>query len=398
MNHLMIYEAYDIISHLKERGIDTDKTRVVIDDQSQDIYFFLYNLSGQMVGYQKYNPNHPKTGQSNLDDPRMTKYYNYVGEEGYGKKIAVWGLESFDFEDEFLFVTEGIFDIARVHESGYPGVAVLCNDPSDSLKSWLKTLPQKKIVICDNDKAGIKLKEVGDYSFSVKQGKDLNDLSREEAKVFLDDIVRSIGQNHVINESFSGYYKKVDIDELREYKDVKFDEVIFSRLQKVLYKNKCEDIDIKYSFVQFNTDYCGVDISMTNDEWFKVSVLYFSGHFVGPITKGREYKGQQHYYLCDQYEGLLIFLKEVIDIKIDDIFESKSDSLFLAEKGNKKLIVSGEELSDKNEILNKLNNSGFNLGSGHEEINISKQGDNYIMELVPYFGHPGQSVRFYKIK
>ena len=193
MKHLLLFEAYDIISHLKERGVDPDQTRVVIDDKTQDVYFYLYNLSGQMIGFQKYNPNYLKTGQSNLDDPRMAKYFTWVTEEGRGKAIGVWGLESTKFGDEILFVTEGIFDAARIQEAGYPAIAVLCNNPSDSLKSWLGTLPQKKIVIYDNDVAGRKLKKVGDYSFTVPHGKDMNDLKPEEAKVFLNKCLRKVG-------------------------------------------------------------------------------------------------------------------------------------------------------------------------------------------------------------
>lgn len=191
MRYLKLFEYFTIQDHLKERGIDPEKTRVIIDND--DTYFFLYNLSGQMVGYQKYNPHYVKTGQSNLSDPRMAKYFTWVSDEDKFKKIAVWGLESVNLmKDNFLFITEGIFDCARVHEAGYPGIAVLCNDPSDSLKGWLKTLPQKKIVIYDNDKAGQKLIKAGDYAFSVSVGKDLNDLSPEDAKSFLDECIKSI--------------------------------------------------------------------------------------------------------------------------------------------------------------------------------------------------------------
>ena len=192
MKYLLLFEELDIFSHLKGRGIDTKKTRVIVDEQTSDVYFFLYNLSGQMVGYQKYNPLYKKTGQSSLDDPRLAKYFNWVGDEGDGKKIAVYGLESVDFKDKYLFITEGIFDIARVHESGYPGIAVLCNNPSDSLKSWLGTLPQTKIIIYDNDKAGKKLIPLGDYAYTVESLKDLNDLSPDDAKMFLDGIISEI--------------------------------------------------------------------------------------------------------------------------------------------------------------------------------------------------------------
>lgn len=188
MRYLKLYEEFEgtLTDHLKGRGVDPTKTRVIMDEDTGDSYFFLYNLSGQMVGYQKYNPDYEKTGQSNLEDPRMAKYFTWVSEEGYGKKIAVWGLESLDLmNDKFVFITEGIFDAARIQEAGYPAIAVLSNNPADSLKHWLKTLPQKKIVIYDNDKAGKKLIKVGDYAYTVPSGKDANDLTPEEAKIFL---------------------------------------------------------------------------------------------------------------------------------------------------------------------------------------------------------------------
>lgn len=193
MKHLMLFESFDLISHLKGRGIDPDKTHIVIDEKNQDVYFYLYNLSGQLVGYQKYNPHNQKQVKPGMD-PRLAKYFTWVSDEGTGKLIAVWGLESLNvMEDEYVFITEGIFDIARVHEAGHPGVAVLCNNPSDSLKNWLHILPQKKIVIYDNDSAGIKLKKVGDYCYTVPTGKDVNDLTPEETKIFLDECLAKSG-------------------------------------------------------------------------------------------------------------------------------------------------------------------------------------------------------------
>lgn len=192
MKHLYLFENHDLIKHLKERGIDPEMTRVIIDEELGDTYFFLYNLTGQMVGYQKYNPSYPKKGQNKTVDPKLVKYFCWVGDEDVNKKIAVWGLESYTFTDRYLFITEGIFDIARAHQAGYPGIAVLCNDPNPQLRYWLETLPQIKIVIYDNDRAGEKLKKLGDYCYSIENGKDLNDLSPEEAKVFLDDIIKNI--------------------------------------------------------------------------------------------------------------------------------------------------------------------------------------------------------------
>jgi topoisomerase IA-like protein len=57
----------------------------------------------------------------------------------------------------------------------------------------LATLPQKKIVIYDNDGPGRKLIKVGDYSYTVPRDKDVNDLTPEEAKVFLNDCLEKSG-------------------------------------------------------------------------------------------------------------------------------------------------------------------------------------------------------------
>jgi hypothetical protein len=219
MKHLLLFENFNTTSHLKGRGIDTEKTRVIIDEESGDTFFFLYNLTGQMVGYQKYNPKFPKKGQNskNLGNPKDTKYYNWVGEEDEGKKIAVWGLESYNVSDKYMFITEGIFDIARAHEAGYPGIAVLGNDPTPQLKFWLKTLPQIKVVIYDNDVAGKKLRKLGDYSFSVETGKDLNDLTPEQAKIFLEGVIDKIEKVNESNAYSLEEYNSYITSELGKY-------------------------------------------------------------------------------------------------------------------------------------------------------------------------------------
>lgn len=73
MKKMLLFEDFNLLRHLKNRGVDTEQTKVVIDEESGDTFFFLYNLSGQMVGYQKYNPKYPKKGQSKADDPKKVK-------------------------------------------------------------------------------------------------------------------------------------------------------------------------------------------------------------------------------------------------------------------------------------------------------------------------------------
>ena len=55
--HQFIVENLD---HLKQRGIDSSITHFIHDEKSNNTYFFLYNLSGDCVGHQKYNPDYPK--------------------------------------------------------------------------------------------------------------------------------------------------------------------------------------------------------------------------------------------------------------------------------------------------------------------------------------------------
>ena len=113
----------------------------------------------------------------------------------------MWGLETINFGDRYIFLTEGIFDCARIHRAGEPGIATLCNDPSTSMQNWLMALPQKKIVIYDNDSAGRKLKKVGDFCFTVPAPyKDLGEMPQEKATQFIKFIKDQVLKKK-INES-----------------------------------------------------------------------------------------------------------------------------------------------------------------------------------------------------
>ena len=76
MNYLtteIIHE--NIIQHLKDRGVDFEKTKVIVDIDSDVAVFLLYNMSGQLVGYQQYNPSKPK---SRGNDPREHRLRIYL--------------------------------------------------------------------------------------------------------------------------------------------------------------------------------------------------------------------------------------------------------------------------------------------------------------------------------
>jgi hypothetical protein len=117
-----------------------------------------YNLSGQLCGYQTYRPfgdkkifNHPKLG----------RYYTYRSR--LQKTIAVWGTESLYVSDGPVFITEGIFDAARITETHHSALAMCCNNPPKDYKNWLKMLNRPIIAVCDNDPAGISLSNYADH-------------------------------------------------------------------------------------------------------------------------------------------------------------------------------------------------------------------------------------------
>jgi len=46
----------NIKTHLKHRHLDLELHRPILDEELNIATFLLYNLSGQLVGYQQYNP------------------------------------------------------------------------------------------------------------------------------------------------------------------------------------------------------------------------------------------------------------------------------------------------------------------------------------------------------
>lgn len=163
----------DLVEHLRSRHLDLRLHRPMLDEAEGIATFYLWNLSGQLVGFQQYRPKGEKRQHNN---PKEGKYYTY-------RKLptlAVWGVESLKYPGS-LFVCEGVFDACRLTEVGCAAVAVLSNDTGWDLKNWLSCLNRRVVVVCDNDAAGRKLAKFGDdvvYTFE----KDLGDSSEDYVK------------------------------------------------------------------------------------------------------------------------------------------------------------------------------------------------------------------------
>jgi len=158
----------DIKNHIINRDFDVTKHHVWLTDVAT---FPLFNLSGQLVGYQRYNP----FGSKKKND-ETAKYFTYMSTIDKSKSICCWGLESWNWS-ETLFVTEGIFDACRLTKRGCSAIALLSNNPNKQTKEWLWMVRQhrKVVAICDNDSAGMALRDVAHQNIVVPVG-DLGDM------------------------------------------------------------------------------------------------------------------------------------------------------------------------------------------------------------------------------
>lgn len=161
-----------VLQHLRSRYFDTKLHTHWVDEDEGVATFPLWNLSGQMVGFQQYRPSANK--QKN-NHPRDSRYFTYRK----NNVVGVWGLESWKLSNK-LFITEGVFDACRLTARGYSAIAVLSNDLDSSTKEWLYCVRASRFVIavCDNDAAGRSLAKHGHVAHIVEEH-DLGDASDE---------------------------------------------------------------------------------------------------------------------------------------------------------------------------------------------------------------------------
>lgn len=160
----------NLVDHLCSRHMDLDLHRPMLDEVENVATFYLWNLSGQLVGYQQYRPLGEKRPQNN---PKEGKYFTYRKQP----TLAVWGVESLQYPGT-VFVCEGVFDACRLTEKGCAAVAVLSNNPTADLANWLACLNRRVVAVCDNDPAGRRLAKFG-HDVVYTHEKDLGDSSED---------------------------------------------------------------------------------------------------------------------------------------------------------------------------------------------------------------------------
>lgn len=161
----------NIREHLLSRKVNFEIHSPILDEENEIATFLLYNLSGQIVGYQQYNPNGEKKV---FNCKAKSKYYTYRK----SPTVALFGIETLALSTGPVFLTEGLFDAARISYYGKSVLATLCNHPPKDYQNFLQCLHRPIVVICDNDNAGYKLSKYGDY-VEIPNEKDLGDESEE---------------------------------------------------------------------------------------------------------------------------------------------------------------------------------------------------------------------------
>lgn len=178
-----------------ERHLNPSIHRVWIDEDERIAAFPLLDLSYRMVGYQIYRPDADK---KRMNDPREGRYYTYRNKD----TISLWGLESWHFSNA-LFVTEGIFDAARLTALGYSAVAIASNDPSKETRKYFRMIRNFRpvIVVSDDDEngSGRKLEKLGHFSLHVKGAKDLGDATDDQVFEMLERARETLNEKSVRN-------------------------------------------------------------------------------------------------------------------------------------------------------------------------------------------------------
>jgi hypothetical protein len=175
--------------HLNSRDLNADHPAFPqLDEENEVATFYLWNLSGQLVGYQQYRPGASKFSKD-LKKAEQ-KYFTWIARPysdlKLHPKIALWGLETLSYMGP-VFVIEGVFDAVKLHALGHAAIACLSNDPKQYKNFFHLLQTQRDVIpICDRDPAGKRLAKLGSRALTVPAPfKDLGDMPLCEIERFL---------------------------------------------------------------------------------------------------------------------------------------------------------------------------------------------------------------------
>lgn len=156
-----------MLEHLKSRGLNPNLYEGIgWDDERATIP--LRTLDGNLRGMLRYNPAGDKKS-------KLTPRYRMVNCKG---RSVFFGVESLAYDGP-IYLVEGVFKAAKLHNLGFASLAVMGADVkhhAGQLKIMLQI--RELVAIGDNDAAGEKLvRQVGKGFVSPK---DLDEMTDEE--------------------------------------------------------------------------------------------------------------------------------------------------------------------------------------------------------------------------
>lgn len=162
----------DMYLYLQKRRLDPYAyPSMSVDHFTQTVTFPLWNLNGEMVGFQAHKP--LKQGMQR-GKPSEARYHTIIPTKA--KRQTAFGVDLLDSSKKVLFVAEGIFDVAPLHARKANALALLSNDPKH-LRRWLRSLGYIIVALVEGDKAGKKMAKVGHKVEWLPEGKDPADMS-----------------------------------------------------------------------------------------------------------------------------------------------------------------------------------------------------------------------------
>lgn len=153
-------------SHLESRYLNADLyNHVYLDEKSRTVTFELWNLAGQLVGFQAYRPDAPKKDKA-LKASELKYFTHLTKGERKTVPMVAWGLEKLNPSQRYLFLVEGVFDAVRLHNMGLNCLAMLTCNPKQA-KAWVNSMGYQVVSVCDGDSAGAKLAELSEDGIST---------------------------------------------------------------------------------------------------------------------------------------------------------------------------------------------------------------------------------------
>jgi hypothetical protein len=125
--------------------MNPNKYHCYIDDDNQEVFFFLFDLVGNITGSQIYRPY--SNDKKHNNGGRYTTYCSKFA-------VRLFGVECLREEGD-IYIVEGIFKASKLHSLGYNAIAVLSDNPV-YMKNIFYILSKTRNIfaIGDNDKAG----------------------------------------------------------------------------------------------------------------------------------------------------------------------------------------------------------------------------------------------------